>query len=250
MKIKKVLISQPEPSTQSSPYYKIAEKYGLKLDFRQLIKVEGLDSKEFRQQKVNIAEHSAIVFTSRTAIDHYFRLCKELRVPIDEKNKYYCLTETIALYLQKYIQYRKRKVFYSETGKVDDFISVIKKHESEKFLIVQPEDYRKDIIDSFEENHLKFDLAIMYRTVSNDFEPGEDFNYDMILFFSPFGVETFMKNLPGFVQGEISIGTLGAKTAETCKNLGLRVDIEVPSPQYTSIVEAVDDYIKENHKRK
>ena len=232
MKIKRILISQPKPESGKSPYYDIAEKYNVKVEFRPFIKVDPIESKEFRQQRINIAEHTAIVFTSRTGIDHFFRLTKELRVNVSEDMKYFCISEAVAFYLQKYIQYRKRKVFFGATGKLQDMMTVINKHASEKYLVVLPENNNEEIINLFEKSKAKHTIALMYRTVSNDFGPDEKFDYDMLLFFSPQGIAALMKNFPDFNQGEIAIGCLGSATAQAVRDAGLKLDVEVPSPKY------------------
>ncbi|MGM9806195.1 MAG: uroporphyrinogen-III synthase [Candidatus Aphodosoma sp.] len=251
MKIKNILVSQPHPENGKSPYLDIAEKHNVKVVFRPFIKVDPILSKEFRTQKVNIAGHTAIVFTSRVGIDHFFRLAKELRVPITDDLRYFCISEAVALYLQKYINYRKRKVFYGATSKLADLFAVMGKHPKEDFLVVLPDNDNDDVMDMIRQNEkLHCDVALMYRTVSNDFGPDEQFNYDMILFFSPQGIAALKKNFPEFSQGEIVIGTLGTATAQAATEAGLRVDIPVPSPQYTSMSVAVDAYIKENHKRR
>ena len=209
MKIKKVLVSQPKPTTEKSPYFDIAEKYGVKIDFRPFIKVESLSAKEFRQQKVSILDHTAVVFTSRHAIDHFFSLCTELRVTIPETMKYFCTSETIALYIQKYVQYRKRKVFFGATGKFADLLPLIVKHNTEKYLIPMSDVHNDEIKDLLDKNHIQHTEAVMYRTVSNDFMPGEEFNYDMLIFFSPAGIQSLMKNFPNFEQKDIAIGSFG-----------------------------------------
>ena len=250
MKIKKILVSQPKPTSDKSPYYDIAEKYGVEIDFRPFIKVESLSAKEFRQQKVSILDHTAIVFTSRHAIDHFFTLCAELRVTIPETMKYFCTSEQIALYIQKYVQYRKRKVFFGATGKFNDLIPSIVKHNTEKYFVPMSDVHTDEIKNALDAKKIQHTEAVMYRTVSNDFTPEEKFDYDMLLFFSPQGIAALKKNFPEFDQGEIVIGCLGATTAQAAKEANLRVDIEVPSPKYTSMTVAVDDFIKENHKRR
>ena len=190
MKIKKVLVSQPKPTSEKSPYFDIAEKYGVKIDFRPFIKVESLTAKEFRQQKVSILDHTAIVFTSRHAIDHFFSLCTDLRITIPETMKYFCTSETIALYIQKYVQYRKRKVFFGATGKFADLVPVMVKHNSEKYFIPMSDVHNDEIHDLLDKNKLQHTEAIMYRTVSNDFTPEEKFDYDMLIFFSPAGIQS------------------------------------------------------------
>ena len=192
MKIKKILVSQPKPSSEKSPYYDIAEKYGVNIVFRPFIKVEGLTSKEFRQQKISIPEYTAVIFTARTAIDHFFRLCEELRVTIPETMKYFCTTEAIALYLQKYIIYRKRKIFFGNSGKLDDLVPSLLKHSGEKFLF-PVSDVHNEQTSVLEKHKINYTKAIMYRTVSNDFGPDEPFDYDMLLFFSPSGIQEFSR---------------------------------------------------------
>ena len=224
MKIKKVLVSQPKPTTEKSPYFDIAEKYGVKIDFRPFIKVESLSAKEFRQQKVSILDHTAVVFTSRHAIDHFFSLCAELRVTIPETMKYFCTSETIALYIQKYVQYRKRKVFFGATGKFADLLPQIIKHNTEKYFIPMSDVHNDEVKDLLDKNHIQHTEAVMYRTVSNDFTPEEEFNYDMLIFFSPAGIQSLMKNFPNFEQKDIAIGSFGPTTAKAVKDAGLRLD--------------------------
>lgn len=250
MKIKKILVSQPKPESGKSPYYDLVEKFNVKVEFRPFIKIDPILSREFRNQKVNIAEHSAIVFTSRTGIEHFFRLAKDLRVTISDDLKYFCSSEAVALYLQKFINYRKRKVFFGATAKLADLFTLLSKHSKEKFLVVLPDNNNEEIIDMLQTNKVNHTIALMYRTVSNDFGPDEEFNYDMLLFFSPQGIAALMKNFPDFEQGEIVIGCLGATTAQAVEDAGLRLDIRVPSPEYSSLSVAVNDYIKENHKRR
>lgn len=248
--IKKILVSQPKPSSEKSPYFDIAAKYGVEIDFRPFIKVEGLSAKEFRTQKVSILDHTAIVFTSRHAIDHFFMLCKELRVAIPDEMKYFCVTEQIALYIQKYVQYRKRKIFFGSTGKIQDLIPTMAKHKSEKYLIPQSDVHNDEIKNLLDEKKLHHTEAVMYRTVSNDFRTDESFDYDLIVFFSPSGVQSLMKNFPGFKQGGMAIATFGPTTAKAVKDAGLRLDLEAPSPQYPSITAALGAYIANANKKK
>jgi len=248
VKIKKILVSQPKPASEKSPYYDIAEKYNLKIDFRPFIKVEGVPAKEFRQQRVSILDHTAVVFTARTGIDHFFRLCEEMRITVPDTMKYFCISESVALYLQKYIVYRKRKVFYAETGKLNDLITVLLKHNSEKFLIALSDVHKDELTDLLDKHGLSYDKATMYKTVSNDFRPDEEFNYDLLIFFSPAGVASLLKNFPEFNQDGIYIGCLGPTTAKTVKDAGLRLDFEAPRPDATSITAALEIFVKENHK--
>ena len=248
MKIKKVLVSQPKPTSEKSPYFDIAEKYGVKIDFRPFIKVESLSAKEFRQQKVSILDHTAIVFTSRHAIDHFFNLCVELRVTIPETMKYFCTSETIALYIQKYVQYRKRKVLFGATGKFADLVPLMVKHNTEKYFVPMSDVHNDEVKDLLDKNKIQHTEAVMYRTVSNDFKPEEMSDYDMLVFFSPAGISALKKNFPDFDQKEIKIGTFGSTTAQAVRDAGLRLDLEAPSVQAPSMTAALDMFIKENNK--
>ena len=245
--IKKILVSQPKPSSERSPYYDIAEKFGVELIFRPFIKVEGMTAKEFREQKVNILDHTAIVFTSRHAIDHFFTLAKELRVTIPEDMKYFCVTETISLYIQKYVQYRKRKVFFGTTGKIDDLIPTMAKHKQEKYLVPMSDVHNDNVAKMLDAKKLHHRECVMYRTVSNDFTPEEikTFDYDMLIFFSPSGIEALTKNFPDFQQGDIAIATFGPATAKAVKDAGLRLDLEAPSEKYPSMTSALQDYLRQ-----
>lgn len=248
MKIKKVLVSQPKPTSEKSPYFDIAEKYGVKIDFRPFIKVESLSAKEFRQQKVSILDHTAIVFTSRHAIDHFFNLCVELRVTIPETMKYFCTSETIALYIQKYVQYRKRKVFFGATGKFADLVPLMVKHNTEKYFVPMSDVHNDEVKDLLDKNKIQHTEAVMYRTVSNDFKPEEMSDYDMLVFFSPAGIQSLMKNCPGFEQKDIAIGCFGPTTAKAIKEAGLRLDLEAPSAAAPSMPAALDLFIGEQNR--
>lgn len=214
MKVNKILVSQPKPTSEKSPYFDIAERYGVEVVFRPFIKVEGLSAREFRQQKININDFTAIIFTARTAIDHFFRLCDEMRVSIPDTMKYFCTTETIALYLQKYIIYRKRKIFHGTTGKLDDLIPSLSKHNKEKYLYAVSDVHKDNNAEMLDKAKINYTKAVMYRTVSNDFTPDEAFDYDMLLFFSPAGIDSLLKNFPDFNQGDIQIGCFGAAPAQ------------------------------------
>lgn len=242
-------MSQPKPASEKSPYYDIAEKYGVKIDFRPFIKVESLTPKEFRQQKVSILDHTAVIFTSRHAIDHFFHLCTELRVTIPETMKYFCITETVALYIQKYVQYRKRKIFFGNTGKFDDLLPAIIKHNGEKYFVPMSDVHNDEIKNLLDKNHIQHTEAIMYRTVSNDFAPDEQFDYDMLVFFSPSGVTSLKKNFPDFEQKNIAIGCFGPTTAKAVRDAGLRLDLEAPTVEAPSMTAALDMFIKERNKK-
>ena len=245
--IKKILVSQPKPTSEKSPYFDIASKFDVELVFRPLIKVEAMSAREYRTQKVSILDYTAIVFTSRHAIDHFFSLAKELRVNIPEDMKYFCVTETIALYIQKYVQYRKRKVFFGTTGRIDDLIPTMVKHKTEKYLVPMSDVHNDSLTQLLDSKKLIHKEVVMYRTVSNDFTPDEvaNFDYDMLIFFSPSGIEALTKNFPDFKQGEIAIATFGPATAKAAKEAGLRLDIEAPTEKYPSMTGALQHYLFE-----
>jgi len=245
--IKKILVSQPKPASDKSPYYDIASKFGVELVFRPFIKVEGVSAKEFRTQKVNILDYTAIVFTSRHAIDHFFTLAKELRAAIPEDMKYFCVTETIALYIQKYVQYRKRKVFFGTTGRIDDLIPTMVKHKTEKYLVPMSDVHNDSITMLLDSKKLIHKEVVMYKTVSNDFtqEEIDTFDYDMLIFFSPSGIESLSKNFPDFHQDDIAIATFGPATAKAAKEAGLRLDIEAPTDKYPSMTGALQHFLFE-----
>ena len=242
--IKKILVSQPDPKTEKSPYHDIAEKYGVQIIFRPFIKIDPLSAKDFRTQKINILDHTAVIFTAKTAIDHFFRLCEELRIQIPETMKYFCVTESIAVYLQKYIIFRKRKIFYPGSSRIEDLITYINKHNKEHFLVPVSDVHKEDLLKLLDDKKIKYTKAIMYRTVSNDFTPDEVFDYNVLLFFSPSGVASLLKNFPNFEQKETVIGTFGPTTAKTARDAGLRLDIEAPNPQAPSMTAALEQYLK------
>jgi uroporphyrinogen-III synthase len=244
--IKKILVSQPKPSSEKSPYYDIAEKFGVELVFRPFIKVEGMTAKEFRAQRINILDYTAIVFTSRHAIDHFFTLAKEMRIAIPEDMKYFCVTETISLYIQKYVQYRKRKVFFGTTGKIDDLLPTMVKHKQEKYLVPMSDVHNDAVANMLNAKKLNHQECVMYRTVSNDFTADEvkNFDYDMLIFFSPSGIESLTKNFPDFNQGDIAIATFGPSTAKAVKDAGLRLDLEAPTAKCPSMTAALQDFLQ------
>lgn len=250
LRVKKILISQPKPKTEKSPYFDIAEKYGVELDFRPLIRVDGLDVKEFRQQRINILGYSAIVFTAKIAIDHFFRLCEELRITMPETMKYFCISEAVALYLQKYIVYRKRKIFFSPTGKMDGLAQALTKHNKEKFLVPVSDVHQEELTVILDEKKIDYQKSIMYRTVSNDITEEEIMSYDMFVFFTPAGITSLLKNAPHFVQGEKAIGCFGLSTAKAVVEAGFRLDSEAPKEGLSSMTAALDVFLKENHSKK
>ncbi|WP_407403042.1 uroporphyrinogen-III synthase [Sodaliphilus sp.] len=245
MAIRKILISQPRPATTKSPYFDLESKYGIEVVFRPFIKIEGLSAREFRQSRIQIPDYTAIIFTARTAIDHFFRLCKEMRINVPETLKYFCISETIAHYLQKYIVYRKRKIFYSETGQIQGLIPLIEKHNKETYLMPVSDAHDDTKASALDEKGLKYTPAVMYRTVSNDFTPEEKLDYDMLIFFSPAGVKSLVSNFPEFEQGEIAIGAMGQPTIDAVNDAGLRLDITT-SPQAPSMAAAIDAFLAKN----
>ena len=247
-KVKNILISQPRPSNERSPYYDIAEKYNLDVHFYPFIRVDRLSVKEFRQQRINILDFTAIVFTSRTAVDKFFSLCEEMKITITEEMKYFCISETVALYLQKYIVYRKRKIFFSQTGKIEGLNNHFTKHSKEKFLFPVPEEHNDEVTQFLDHKKLSYTKSVMYRTVSSEFPEDEKMEYDMIIFFSPLGIQSLMKNFPDYKQGDAAIGCFGSTTAKVVEESGFRLDCEAPQPEYPSMVAALDAFLKENHK--
>lgn len=242
--IKKILVSQPKPASEKSPYYELAQKHGVEIVFRPFIKVEGLSGREFRAQKVNIADFTAVIFTAKTAVDHFFRLCEEMRLSIPDTMKYFCTTESIALYLQKYIVFRKRKIFSGPSGKIADLMPYISKHKKDNYLLCVS-DVNTSTADTrlLDQAGINYTRAAMYRTVSNDFAPDEAFDYDMLVFFSPQGIESLGKNFPAFNQGDIAIAAFGANTGKAVTDAGLRLDICAPTPQAPSMTAALDQYL-------
>ncbi|MCM1034150.1 MAG: uroporphyrinogen-III synthase [Paludibacter sp.] len=249
MKVKNILISQPKPTTEKSPYFDIEARYGVRMHFHQFIRVEELTPREFRAQHINILDYSAIIFSSRLGIDHFFHLCEEMRVTIPDSMHYYCVSESIANYLQKYIQYRKRKVFFAAGNNIAGLVPLMLRRPNDKFLMAVADVYNDDIIKMFADHKIVVKPAVMYRTVTNIFTPEERMDYDMYVLFTPTGVAGFKQNYPNFQQGEHIMACFGANTAQAMKDAGLRIDVQAPSPEYPSIIAAIDAFLKENHKR-
>jgi len=247
LKVKSILVSQPEPSTAKSPYFELAEKNGLKIDFRPFIQVEGVPAKEFRQTRTQILEHTAVIFTSRTAIDHFFRIAQELRITVPDSMKYFCISEATAFYLQKYIVYRKRKIFYAD-GRFTDLVNVMKKHKDEKFLVPLSDIHKQEIPTLLDKGGYKYTKAILYRTVSADLSDLADIKYDVLVFFSPSGIKSLFQNFPDFEQNSTRIACFGPSTAKAVEEAGLRLDIQAPTAQAPSMTMALEQYIKKNNK--
>lgn len=251
MKIKKILVSQPEPQHDKNPYFEIAEKNNVKIDFRPFIHVEPVSTKEFRAHRINILDHTAVIFTSKTAIDHFFRVCNEMRVVVPDSLKYFCTSESIAHYLQKYIIYRKRKIFFGK-GKFIELLEVLDKHKSEKYFVPLSDQHKPEIPELLTERKYRYTIAILYKTVSSDLSDLSMINYDVLVFFSPSGIRSLLKNFPGFQQNDTKIASFGNSTARAVKEAGLRLDLQAPLPNAPSMTMALDLFIKEqnkNHKK-
>ncbi|NQZ75369.1 MAG: uroporphyrinogen-III synthase [Ekhidna sp.] len=244
--VNSILVSQPEPSNPNSPYHKLAEKYNLKIDFRQFIEIDPVDIKEFRKQKVNILDHTAVIFTSRNAVDHFFRLANESKIEIPTDMKYFCISETTANYLQKYIVIRKRKIFTGERTAAD-LLEVIKKHKSEKFIFPCSNIRTEHIPNFLNENGYEWSEATIYRTVASDLSDLDDVTYDVIAFFSPSGIESLLHNFPDFKQNNTRIAAFGPTTSKAVKEANLILDIQAPLPNAPSMTGALEVYIKESN---
>lgn len=243
--IKKILVSQPQPSSEKSPYFDIARDCEVELVFRPFIKIEGISAKEFRSQKVEISDYTAVVFTSRHAIDNYFSIAAELRFNIPETMKYFCVTEAIALYIQKYVQYRKRKVFFGQSGRIDDLLPAMQKHCKEKYLVPLSNVANDSISNTLTAHGVNHKVCYMYKTVSNDFTPEEikAFDYDMLVFFSPSGIKSLHDNFPNLKAGDVKIAAFGPSTCKAVKDLGLNLDIEAPNAKHQSMTGALRHYL-------
>jgi uroporphyrinogen-III synthase len=243
-RVKTILISQPEPQSDKSPYFELAKKHKLKIDFRPFIHVEPVPAQEFRQERISILEFTAIVLTSKHAVDHFFRMCEEMRVTVPDTMKYFCISESVAYYLQKYVVFRKRKIFHGRL-RFADLIEIIRKHKQEKFLLPCSDLLKPSIPELLEKEELIYKKAIMYRTVCSDLSDLADVKYDMLVFFSPSGIESLFKNFPDFTQNSTKIAAFGPTTAKAVENAGLRIDVNAPHPKAPSMSMAIEQYIKD-----
>lgn len=243
------MVSQPKPEGDKSPYYDLAEKYNLKIDFRPFIHIEGIGVQEFRSQRVNISEHTAVILTSKTAVDHFFRISEEVRFAVPDTMKYFCISEAIALYLQKYVTYRKRKIFYGKQT-IEDLVETMRKHKNEKYLLPCTDILRDKIPETLEQQKINFTKAMLYRTVASDLSDLEDVYYDLLVFFSPGGIESLFKNFPDFKQNKTMIAAFGPTTSNAVIKNNLRLDLHAPQPNVPSMTAAIENYIKENLKKK
>lgn len=248
--VKHVLITQPRPESEKSPYYDLARKYNLELSFHPFIRIEGVPSKEFRKQKIDIISYSAVIFTSRHAIDNFFRICEEMRITVSQETKYFCITEAIALYLQKFILYRKRKVFYGADGTNKSLFDVVNKHKSnEKFLYPCSENLDNEIMGWLRNNNCEFATPILYKTISNDVKDIiSTGHFDVICFFTPSGVKSLFENLPKYKQNGTFIGAFGANTFKAVEEAGLKLQIKAPDPMAPSMVSALDKFLAQQGK--
>ena len=243
------MVSQPKPEGEKSPYFDLATKYKLKIDFRPFIKVEAVDAKDFRSQRVNLSEQTAIILTSKVAVDHFFRIAKETRFEVPDTMKYFCISEAIALYLQKYVSYRKRKIFYGKQT-ILELTELMKKHKGEKYLLPCTDILRDNIPATLEEQGIPFSKVILYRTVASDLSDLEDVYYDILVFFSPGGIKSLFANFPDFKQNNTAIAAFGPTTAGAVKEHDLRLDVHAPHSKAPSMVAALELFIKEQLKKK
>lgn len=242
LKVKTLLVSQPKPEGDKSPYFDLAKKCNVKIDFRPFIHVEGVPAQEFRKDKVNILDHTAVIMTSRNAVDHYFRMCQEMRLTVPETMKYFCVSESTAYYLQKYVLYRKRKIFHGKQT-IADLMEVVKKHKQENFLLPCSDIAKEEMAEKLDEQKIKYSKAVMFRTVASDLSDLANVNYDVLVFFSPAGIRSLFKNFPKFKQNKTRIACFGPTTAEAVKEAGLRLDIHAPNPKAPSMTMALEQYI-------
>lgn len=247
-KVKSILVTQPKPESDKSPYADLQKKYNLKIDFRSFIHVEGVAAQDFRQQRVNIAEHTAVILTSRNAVDHFFRICSEMRVTVPDTLKYFCISESTAFYLQKYVQYRKRRIFHGKAT-INELIDIIKKHKEDKFLYPCTDVHKEDIPEILDKHKIQYSKAVIYRTVCSDLSDLADVFYDVLVFFSPSGITSLYKNFPKFKQNKTRIAAFGPSTAKAVEEAGLRLDIHAPKPGTPSMTMALEEYIKAANKK-
>ena len=243
MAIKSILVSQPKPDTEKSPYFDLAKKLNVKVDFRPFIQVEPVDGQDFRQSRINLKDFTAVILTSRNAIDHFFRIAKELRYTVPDSMKYFCMSEATAYYLQKYVVYRKRKIFFGNQ-RFEELLEIMAKYKEENFLLPCSDIHKQEYAEVLDKQKFKYAKAVMYRTVASDLSDLSDIKYDMLVFFSPSGIESLIKNFPDFKQNGTKIAAFGATTAQAVQNAGLRLDVMAPMPKAPSMTMAIEQYIK------
>ncbi len=250
MKIKTILVSQPQPSDlEKSPYADLAKKFNVNIVFRKFIKIEGVPAKEFRKDRINILDYTAVIFTSRNAVDHFFRICKEMRIEVPDTMKYFSISESTAYYLQKYVQYRKRKVFHSKES-FANLVELAKKHKTEKFLLPCSDIHKQEIANMLEENKILFKKAVIYRTLASDLSDINIQDYDMLVFFSPAGIKSLFKNFPKFKQSTTVISAFGPSTAKAIMDAGLTLNVAAPTKTASSMTMAIEQYLQNELKKK
>ncbi len=249
MKVKTILVSQPEPKIENSPYFDLQEKQKVKIDFRPFIHVEGLAAKDVRQQKVDLANYSAIILTSRNSVDHFFRVADEMRFKVPDTLKYFCQSEAVAFYLQKYVVYRKRKIYVGKRN-FEDLSPLIKKYKDESFLLPTTDKLNDEVPELLNSLNIKWKEAIFYKTVISDLSDLADVYYDILVFFSPSGIESLFHNFPEFKQNKTRIAVFGSTTAKAVEEHGLKVDILAPTPETPSMTMALEKYIEKVNKGK
>lgn len=248
MKVKSILITQPKPETEKSPYLELAKKYNVKVDFRPFIHIEGIAAKDFRKERINISDHSAIILTSKNAADHFFRICSEMRITVPDSLKYFCISESTAYYLQKYVIYRKRKIFHGKQT-IADLIDIIKKNKDEKFFLPCSDIHKEQITGILDSLKIDYTKAALYKTVCSDLSDLANINYDILVFFSPSGIESLLQNFPKFKQSKTRIAAFGPTTTKAVNDAGLKINISAPIPQAPSMAMALEQYIKEANKK-
>jgi uroporphyrinogen-III synthase len=250
LKIKNILVSQPKPENEKNPYKGIADKYKLNIEFNKFFKIEGVPARDFRQTRINILDYTAIIFTSKNAVDQFFRLCKEMRITVPETMKYFCISESAAFYLQNYIQFRKRKIFHGNQD-FSNLLVLINKHHDEKFLLpCAEEQHKQDIFKQLDENEIKYKKAVIYKNVNNDLSHLDIKKYDMLVFFSPSGIASLFNNFPKFKQGDTLIAAFGPTTHKAIKEAGLRLDVSAPNTNAPSMATAIDQFLQKLNKKK
>jgi uroporphyrinogen-III synthase len=247
MKVKTILVSQPAPNTEQSPYFDLSEKQKVKIDFRSFIHVEGVPAREVRNQKIDFGNFTAVVFTSRNAVDNYFRLAEEMRYKVPDDMKYFCLSEAVAFYLQKYVVYRKRKIYVGQRT-FQDLIKQINKHKTEKFLLPSSDKLKPIIPELLDETQVKWEKAVLFKTVVSDLSDLKDVYYDVLVFFSPSGIQSLFENFPDFKQNQTRIAVFGNSTIQAAEEAGLRIDIAAPTKETPSMTMALENYIKNVNK--
>lgn len=247
--VKKILVSQPKPSSTKSPYLELSKKYGVTVDFQSLISVERLTPKEIRAQKVDILSHTAIVFNSKQAIDHFFSLCKDMRIKLPEEMKYFFISQQVSLYVQQYVQYRKRKIFFGKNGLINDLLEVMLKHKKERFFIPQSDVHNPSLAAMLDSKGIQHTGCVMYRTVSTELDKSQPFDYDMVVFFTPSGAKSLVENFPDYKQGDTVFACFGENTAAKLEELGFRVDIKAVQGKGLSMAAEIDAYLSKQKKK-